>query len=312
MTSATIPPRSSHERRVDRRADRPVDVVRATPAGAAPSAPGPRPRSCRTSVRSMIPARSRTARCSSATTRSNHGGRVQPYAAWSRPARRHGRPGSCRSARSQPAFVPKTAPRLLEAAVERREPARPAGDVGVVRVAEPVVVASTSRAPARPRTSGRGTCRANRHARYGPTSTPGSPAVIQPAIARPIPPPPPKPLSDRPAATQKPRTPGIGPSSGFASGVIASGMADEADRLGVGEEREAPDRAGHQRREALVVGRQRARGVLPRHAVLPARHGVELVPAEDHAALLALAVDEVVRVAEAGHVARQLVTRARP
>ena len=63
----------------------------------------------------------------------------------------------------------------------------------------------------------------NRHARYGPMSTPGSPAVIQPAIARPIPPPPPNPLSDSPAATQKPRTPGSGPSNGFASGVIASG-----------------------------------------------------------------------------------------
>ena len=43
------------------------------------------------------------------------------------------------------------------------------------------------------------------------------------AIALPIPPAPPKPFSDSPAATKNPGTPGIGPRSGFASGVIASG-----------------------------------------------------------------------------------------
>ena len=47
--------------------------------------------------------------------------------------------------------------------------------------------------------------------------------------------------------------------------------------------------------------------MVPRHAVLPARDRVGLVAAEDHPTLLALAVDEVVGVAEAGHVARQLV-----
>ena len=143
-------------------------------------------------------------------------------------------------------------------------------------------------------------------------STPGSPAVIQPAIARPIPPPPPKPLSDRPAATQNPRTPGHRPEQRVGVGRHRVRMADEPDRLGVGEEREAADRAGHQRREPFVVGRQRAGRVLPRHAVDPARHRLGLVAAEEHAAVLALAVDEVVRVAEAGHVARQLVARDRP
>ena len=63
---------------------------------------------------------------------SNQGGRVQPYAAWSRPARRHGRPGSWWSARSQPALVPNTAPASWSrpwsarraAAVGRRRPRR--------------------------------------------------------------------------------------------------------------------------------------------------------------------------------------------
>src|SRR2546427_2357205 len=40
---------------------------------------------------------------------------------------------------------------------------------------------------------------------------------------RPIPPAPPKPLSERPAAMYKPVTPGTGPARGFESGVIASG-----------------------------------------------------------------------------------------
>ena len=46
------------------------------------------------------------------------------------------------------------------------------------------------------------------------------------------------------------------------------------------------------------------RAVLPRHAVVPARHGVRLVPAEENAAALGLAVDEVVGVAEARRLAR--------
>ena len=49
--------------------------------------------------------------------------------------------------------------------------------------------------------------------------------------------------------------------------------------------------------------------MVPWHAVLPARYRVQLVPAEDHAPVLALAVDEVVRVAETGHLARQFVAR---
>ena len=164
--------------------------------------------------------------------------------------------GPARAGRPAPSRPSSRRPRrLLEPAVERREPPRPAGHVGVVRVAQPVVVRSTSRAPGRPRTSGSRYTSANRHARYGPMSTPGSPAVIQPAIARPIPPPPPKPLSDRPAATQKPRTPGQRPEQRVGVGGHRVRVADEADRLGVGEEREAPDR---RRPSAARTARSRA------------------------------------------------------
>ena len=86
-------------------------------------------------------------------------------------------------------------------------------------------------------------------------------------------------------------------------------MADETDGLGIGEEREAPDRALHERLEALPVGRHGGRGVVPGNAVQPAGVRVRLVPAEQHPAVLGLAVDEVVRVAERGHVGGQLVTR---
>ena len=90
-------------------------------------------------------------------------------------------------------------------------------------------------------------------------STPGSPAVIQPAIARPIPPPPPKPFNDSPAATQNPRTPGIGPRSGFASGVMASGwqtsrIASASARNG--KRRIAPAISGAKRSQS--GGRDRA------------------------------------------------------
>ena len=136
-------------------------------------------------------------------------------------------------------------------------------------------------------------------------STPGSPAVIQPAIARPMPPPPPNPLSDSPAATQNPRTPGQRPEQRVGVGRHRVRVADEPDRLGVGEEREAADRAVHQRREPLVVRRQRACAAWSHGTPSSQRDtGSGLVAAEDHPAVLALAVDEVVRVAEARHVAR--------
>ena len=60
-------------------------------------------------VMSMIPARSRIAVCSTAT-RSWKGGRRHPNVRCSSPARRDGSPGANQSARSQPFFVPNTAP----------------------------------------------------------------------------------------------------------------------------------------------------------------------------------------------------------
>ena len=85
------------------------------------------------------------------------------------------------------------------------------------------------------------------------------------------------------------------------------GMADELDDARVGQEREALRGALHERREARLVGRHRLAAVVPRHAVDPARDGIVLVAAEEHAARLGLAVHEVVGIAEAGHVVRQLV-----
>jgi hypothetical protein len=85
------------------------------------------------------------------------------------------------------------------------------------------------------------------------------------------------------------------------------GMAEQADHPGVLEEREATDRALEQRREAVDVRRHRAGPVIPGHPVDPARDRVRLVAADQHAARLALPVDEVVGVAEAGGVACHLV-----
>ena len=89
-------------------------------------------------------------------------------------------------------------------------------------------------------------------------------------------------------------------------------MANEPDRLSIGQEREPTDRSGHEGGETLVVGRKRPRGVIPGDAVLPSRHRVRLIAAEDHPTVLALAVDEVVRVAETRHVSWQLGTGHRP
>ncbi len=47
--------------------------------------------------------------------------------------------------------------------------------------------------------------------------------MIHSAINLPMPPAPPYPFSDMPATIQNPRAPGIGPSSGWQSGVYAPG-----------------------------------------------------------------------------------------
>ncbi len=86
-------------------------------------------------------------------------------------------------------------------------------------------------------------------------------------------------------------------------------MADERDDLGLGEEREPARGAAQQLLESGQVGRQRTLAVIPGDAVEPAGDGIRLVAAEHDAARLGLPVDEVVRVAEARHVSRQLVPR---
>ena len=87
------------------------------------------------------------------------------------------------------------------------------------------------------------------------------------------------------------------------------GVAHELDDARIGEEREAPGGALHEWREARLVGGDALSAVLPGHAVEPARDGIVLVAAEEHAAGLGLAVHEVVGVAEARQIARELVPR---
>ena len=137
-------------------------------------------------------------------------------------------------------------------------------------------------------------------------STPGSPARDPAGHRAADPSPTPEPVERQAGRDPEAANPGEWPQQRIGVGRHRVRVADQPDRLRVGEEREPPDRPGHQRREPLPVRRQRPRGMLPRHAVLPARPRIQLVPAEDHPAVLALAVDEVVRVAEAGHVLRQL------
>ena len=103
--------------------------------------------------------------------------------------------------------------------------------------------------------------------------------------------------------------PGHRPEQRVAVGGHGVGMAHERDHARVVEEREAPRRPLHQLGETLVVGGQRAPGVIPGHAVDPAGDGIRLVAAEEHAAGLGPAVDEVVGVAEAGHLPGELVAR---
>ena len=84
-------------------------------------------------------------------------------------------------------------------------------------------------------------------------------------------------------------------------------VADERDHAGAVEEREAPYGAVHELGEALLIRRDRSGGVIPRNAVGPTGRRIGLVAAKEDPARLRLSVDEVVRVPEAGHLARELV-----
>src|SRR5207245_7827136 len=73
-------------------------------------------------------------------------------------------------------------------------------------------------------------------------------------------------------------------------------------------EGEAAGGAAEQRLEAGLVWRERGPGMVPGHAVDPARDRVGLVPAQDHSLGLRLSVNEVVGITEARHTGRKLVS----
>ena len=230
----------------------------------------------------MRPTRSRIAACSSATSREP--GRARPaelalVGAGAAP----GLPG-LEVVGALPAVLhAEHRARVLEPAVERREPVRPAPLVGVERVAQPVVVAiDLAAGRLRP---GRGRGRRRRSARRGSRwmSSSVSPVAIHSAIVLPIPPAPPKPFSESPAAIQNPRMPGIGPSRGLPSGVIASGWQTSVTTSASsrnGNRRAAPAMSCAKR--PWSGGSERA-AVIPRDAVDPAGYRVGLVAAEEDA-----------------------------
>ena len=89
------------------------------------------------------------------------------------------------------------------------------------------------------------------------------------------------------------------------------GMADKLDDPCLAHEGESPCRSLEQGLEAAQVRRDGGAGVLPGNTVDPSRVGIELVAAQHHATRFGLPVDEVVRVAKARHVARELGARDR-
>ena len=174
--------------------------------------------------------------------------------------------------------------RLLEAGVQRAGALRAAPTrrrrAGIAAGSS----TCTSRARPRRRRRRRGRCaeapgavRRRRRAR-------SHPPVIHSAIALPMPPAPPNPLSDSPAAIQKPGTPGTGPSSGLRVGRHRIGVADEPGdarrRRGTGSAAPRPPSAPRSARGRPAA----ARAVLPRAPSIPARRRVRLVAAEQHAA----------------------------
>ncbi len=241
-------------------------------------------------------------------TCSNQGGRSSRTSAGRR--RPAATAGPARSSRR----VPTRSSRRRRAPRSCRRPCRARDRFGrphssvIERIAEAVVVAvGLPRACSAAKTGSR--CDSpNRHARYAADVELGLPGrhplgdrLADPACRRR------SRSATAPRPSKNPRTPGIGPSRGCASGVIASGWQTSVTISASCEEREPAGGAPQELLEPVHVGRERARAVLPRHAVDPAGDRVALVAAEHDPARLRLAVDEVVRVAEARHVARQLV-----
>ena len=98
-----------------------------------------------------------------------------------------------------------------------------------------------------------------------------------------------------------------GPEQGVAVGRHRVWMAEQANHAGLLEHREPSDRPLEQRREAIHVRFDGAGAVVPRDPVGPACGGVRFIPADQQPSGLGLPVDEVVGVAEAGRVARDLM-----
>ena len=255
----------------------------------------------------MIPTRSRNAACS-APTRSNHGGRVEPEPALVGAAAPPP-PAGLEVVGPLPAVLgPEHRAELLEADLQRARapPAPPL--VGVERVAQPVVVAvglACARA-GEPRVvvgaaEAPGAVGADVD-RGSPCDDPLGERAADPAGAA-------EAVERQPGGDPEPGRPRQRSEQRVAVRGHRVGVAEQPDHAGAVEEREAPDRPLEQRREAVHVGLDRARAVVPGNPVDPARRRIALVAADQHPARLVLAVDEVVGVAEAraaaGHLARR-------
>ena len=292
------------ELRVDHRADGPIHPVVATRSSRA-SAPGPRTAILPKDDKSMIPTRSRKAACSLASDRGT-------AAATSRT-----RVGPRRLAATPPwREVVGTLPAVLRAE-DRAEllepPVQGTQPLGLDRPprsrtgsAAGSSTCTTSRAVSALATSYRGTGRrtatggtAGRRSRSRPSSSSS-------ARLRPRPPAPPKPFSDRPAATQKPRTPASA-RAGVAVRRHRIWVAEQAKHARLVEHREPSDRSFSSGAKRSVSDWTPAGAVVPRDAVRPARDGVRFVPADQQPSGLGLAVDEVVGIAKARQLARDLV-----
>ena len=205
-----------------------------------------------------------------------------------------------------PVLRPEDRTEILQPSVQGREPLRPPPLVDVERVPEAVVVTvdlagrllreariTVRRAEAPGAVAG--------HVELGlPCGDPLGDRLANAAGAS-------EAVERETGGRPEPRHPGHRPEERIAVRGHRVGMTDERNHACVVQEGEAPYGAVHELREALVVGRNRNAGVIPRHPVGPARNRVRLVAAEEDPAGLRLAVDEIVEIPKARHLARQLV-----
>ena len=136
----------------------------------------------------------------------------------------------------------------------------------------------------------------------------GSPPMIHSAISLPTPPAPPYPLSEKPAAIHMLFTPAIGPRTGWQSGRVRTGVADQRDDARLVEERQAADGPFQQLLEAVHVGWQGIAAMLPRDTVDPAFERIRFISTDHQSALLLAHVNEIIGIAQAGSLCVELVT----